>query len=726
MNGESFGNYRFLRKLAVGGMGEIFVAKRLGPEGFEKLVVIKRLLPQFSSDPRFVATFLNEARLAARLRHPNITQIHDLGKMGDTFFLCMEFVDGLNLREFILAHDRPPGRPIPIPAAVRICAKIFSALDYAHDRAEDDGRPLHIVHQDISPPNILLSREGEVKLTDFGIAKATLWGEETTLGILRGKFPYMSPEHVAGVSQDKLSDLYAVGIILYELLTGTPPFRETGSPLRLLSSIRFEPVPDPRRLRQEIPGDLLGLLLRLLEKEPERRPQNAREVLSVLEGLPEYKLCTDRELARLVLERTPAAAQPVDRDEATLPAALPLRDRGAPATAAAPPAGTPRAAPHGTGRLPWVLALLVLLAGGAAAWFLRPSFGPGPASTGADLRSRGRTGAAAPHGPAERFPAAAADAPRDTPTEAPQRPEPAAVTLTFSPDDAQVRWNGFPQAGSSPVTRSGLEPDRPHLLRIERPGYEPQERTLVLSPGEHRSVRLRLDPLPVRLDLSSQPQGARIWVDGKPVDAPTPALGLLCAPDTEHRLRVEKDGYQPWTVRLRAGRGEHRSIVADLVPLQGSIRIDSTPWTEVILDGTRLGRTPYLSDAIPAGTHTLRLVNPERMIAHEEPLRVAHGQTVKKRYRFTGTLDFSGVAAGTEIFLNSERIGTAPLPPRPLPVGNCEVTLSNREARTERRIWVRILTNATSRVLPEALPGAPGQTAAGDAAMDPPPAEGRF
>ncbi len=696
MNVETFGNYRFLRKLTVGGMGEIFLAKRLGPEGFEKLVVIKRLLPQFSSDPRFVSTFLNEARLAARLRHPNITQIHDLGKIGDTFFICMEFVDGPNLREFIRAYDTPPGDPIPIPVAVRICAKIFSALDYAHDRAEADGRPLNIVHQDISPPNILLSSEGEVKLTDFGLAKATLWGEETTMGILRGKFPYMAPEHVSGDPQDKLSDLYAAGVILYELLTGVPPFQETGSPLRLLSNIRFEPAPDPRNQREDIPEELIRILFRLLEKEPCKRPQSAREVLSVLERLPQFPLCTERDLAGLILQRTPEATRSGDRQEATLTAALPMREHRSPTPEAAggtsPPFRNTRGGPR------WLLVLLLILFGaGTAAWFFldggQPPSSPERTVVSNPPRSTEKDGLPTASGVDEK-PAVRIDSP----------PPVASVTVSYLPATARITWDGIPQETESPFMRNDLEPHRSHLLRLEKEGYTPQEHQLLLGPGDHRDLQVRLHPVPVRLDLISQPEGARIWIDGKPIPGKTPAFALPCTPDRHHRVRLKKDGYQAWETRFQAGNGEQRSIQARLIPLEGSIRIDSTPWTDVYLDGHRLGRTPYLSDRIPAGAHTLKLINRERMIEHEERFRVGHKKTLKKRYRFTGTLDLSGIREGTEIFLNNTRIGTAPLPPRTLPAGNYEVRLTNAEARTERRLWVRVLMNGTSRVQTDAAP----------------------
>lgn len=324
--------YRLLRRLKAGGMGEVFLACQRGPEGFEKLVVLKRVLAQFSSDSRFSLLFLQEARVSAQLRHPNIVQIHDFGKTEDGYFLCMEFVDGPNLREFMEVH-RERQIPVPLAAAVWIAAKIFGALDYAHERAESGGVRLRVVHRDVSPPNILLSREGEVKLSDFGLAKVEPWSHETSTGILRGKFPYMSPEYVTGRPQDHLSDLYAAGVVLFELLAGQTPFKDEGSPLKLLEEIRSKPAPDIRTFRPEVPPPLAALVASLLAKEPEERIQSARQAQLALESSPAYRGYSERKLARQIArfspgpflpgaaeleERTPSVSRPLSRPSAVL------------------------------------------------------------------------------------------------------------------------------------------------------------------------------------------------------------------------------------------------------------------------------------------------------------------------------------------------------------------------------------------------------------------------
>lgn len=280
-------------------MGEVYLGCRRGPEGFERLVALKKIVPQYAADPRFTFLFLQEARIAAQLRHPNIVQIHDLGETEEGYFLCMEFVDGPNLREFLEAH-RSRGVPVSLGAAVWIVAKVLSALDYAHERAVSGGMRLGIVHRDVSPPNILLFREGEVKLTDFGLAKVAPWSHETSTGALRGKFPYMSPEHVAGRHQDHLSDLYAAGVVLFELLAGETPFKDEGSPLKLLEEIRSKPAPDIRGLRPDTPPAVADLVRSLLAKEPAERVQSARRAQLALEGSSAYRGYSERRLARQI------------------------------------------------------------------------------------------------------------------------------------------------------------------------------------------------------------------------------------------------------------------------------------------------------------------------------------------------------------------------------------------------------------------------------------------
>ena len=279
--GESFGKYRLERALAVGGMAELFLARQSGPGGFEKQVVIKRTLPHLATNPEFVHMFLDEARIAARLSHPNIVQVFDFGEAGGSYFLVMEYLDGGDL-DTILAALRVKGRTMPPGIAALITSAACEALQYAHAFVDEHGTPLKIVHRDVSPSNIFLTHQGVVKVLDFGIAKAEGKLVHTEGGVLKGKFFYMSPEQVRGQELDGRSDVFALGAVLHELLTGHPTFERT-SALAALKAIADEPIPRLSDLVAGVPMDLEAVVTRALEREPRLRWQSASDMRLALD-----------------------------------------------------------------------------------------------------------------------------------------------------------------------------------------------------------------------------------------------------------------------------------------------------------------------------------------------------------------------------------------------------------------------------------------------------------
>lgn len=273
--------YEVLRHLATGGMAELFLAKQSGLEGFEKIVVIKRILRHLAQDQEFVSMFLDEARIAAKLTHPNIVAIYDLGRADDSYYIAMEYVSGRNVQH-ITAKQEEEGGLIPIEHTCRIIAGVCDGLHYAHSRKDYDGKPLSIVHRDISPQNILVSFAGGVKVVDFGIAKASTQLAETRAGVLKGKYAYMSPEQVRGQQIDHRSDIFALGLVMYEMLTGHRPF-ERDSSLKTLKAIVQEKPANPQEYNPEIPTAVKNLLSRALEKKPERRYKSAQEMQLAIE-----------------------------------------------------------------------------------------------------------------------------------------------------------------------------------------------------------------------------------------------------------------------------------------------------------------------------------------------------------------------------------------------------------------------------------------------------------
>jgi len=271
-----FGKYMLLERVNVGGMAEVFKAKAFGVEGFERLVAVKRILPSIAEDTEFITMFIDEAKIAVQLTHANIAQIFDLGKVGDSYFIAMEFVHGKDLRA-IFDRSRKRGEPLPVPMACYVIMKVCEGLDYAHNKKDPAGRDLNLVHRDVSPQNVLLSYDGEVKIIDFGIAKAAGKAGKTQAGILKGKFGYMSPEQVRGLPLDRKSDIFAMGICLYELLTGERLFVGE-SDFSTLEKVRNVEIMPPSTYNRRIPEELEQIVLKALAKDVDDRYQTAMDL----------------------------------------------------------------------------------------------------------------------------------------------------------------------------------------------------------------------------------------------------------------------------------------------------------------------------------------------------------------------------------------------------------------------------------------------------------------
>ncbi|MFA6034768.1 MAG: serine/threonine-protein kinase, partial [Myxococcota bacterium] len=291
-----FGKYYLLERINVGGMAEVFKAKATGVEGFEKLVAIKKILPNISEDEEFVEMFIDEAKIAVQLSHANIAQIFDLGMIEDSYFIAMEYVHGRDLRA-VFERLRKRGISMPIGSVCHAISQVCEGLEYAHRKKDSSGRELHIVHRDVSPQNILISFDGDVKLIDFGIAKAAGKVSRTQAGILKGKFGYMSPEQVRGLPVDNRSDIFSLGVILYEMLTGERLF--TGeSDFSTLEKIRNVDIKPPSRVNANIPEMLEKIVMKVLTKDADDRYQHATELSEDLHRflIQNQMLYTRREL----------------------------------------------------------------------------------------------------------------------------------------------------------------------------------------------------------------------------------------------------------------------------------------------------------------------------------------------------------------------------------------------------------------------------------------------
>ncbi len=266
---DSHQRYRVLQKIDAGGMAEVYLAEREGLEGFAKQVAIKRVLAHLSEKERFIRMFLDEARLSARLNHSNCVQVFDIGYGENSYFIVMEWVDGTSLKALV-DHYRRLGQSIPAPIAVHIVLEVAKGLAYAHELRDSEGRELHIIHRDISPPNVLLSRYGEVKIVDFGLAKANSQLEKSEPGIIKGKFGYLSPEAALGQEIDARTDVFALGIMLWELLAGRRLFLgETD--FQTVRLVQQAVVPDISAINSSVPQELARIIEKSLARLPEDR-----------------------------------------------------------------------------------------------------------------------------------------------------------------------------------------------------------------------------------------------------------------------------------------------------------------------------------------------------------------------------------------------------------------------------------------------------------------------
>ena len=274
--------YRVIDRLEAGGMAEVFRGEAQSVQGFRKQVAIKRVLPHLAQNQNFIAMFLDEARLGARLSHANIVTVFDIGAADNTYFIVMEFVDGANLKH-IMETLRKQGRRFPIKDAIFICIEACRGLSYAHETADDQGRPLHIVHRDVSPPNILVSKRGEIKLTDFGLAKATTQLERTDPGVVKGKFSYLAPEAALGQPVDARTDVFALGIVLWEMLAGRRLFLgETD--YQTVKLVQKAEIPSLQRVNPEADAEFEAVLHKALARDPAQRFQSARDFGDALTG----------------------------------------------------------------------------------------------------------------------------------------------------------------------------------------------------------------------------------------------------------------------------------------------------------------------------------------------------------------------------------------------------------------------------------------------------------
>jgi len=503
-----FGKYKLIQPLAQGGMAEIFLAKQQGPAGYEKTVVIKRVLSHYSAHPDFVAMFLDEARLAAQLSHPNIVQIFDFGEAEGSYYLCMEYLRGEDLNTIAKLAQRK-GVAISAQVAAIVVAAACDALHYAHTLRSDDGEPLNIVHRDISPSNLFITYQGVVKVLDFGIARAEGKVVKTATGMIKGKLSYMAPEQAKGGDLDGRADVWALGTVLQELLTGKRLFWR-GNDVESFRALLDEPIPLPSETNPNVPRELDEICVRALMRNPADRFDSAREMYA--------------ELDDFLSSRTYVPSQ-------TLLQSFMQELVGQEVIEGKLKSGVSKAAKSGS----------------------HQSTPPAPEETRAApaTASMRRSAVAEPRREPLR-PAPAAAARRESPTSAAARPAPIA-----SPPPRPTSRIGLISAGAAAglvlfaavaVLLPKRQPEEPAPKPVVAEMVREDERPVVdepvrAQPPEVKPVPVAVETKPVepkptrgQLDVNCVPW-CRIFIDGKDTGKVSPALGITL-PAGKHRLRV--------------------------------------------------------------------------------------------------------------------------------------------------------------------------------------------
>jgi serine/threonine-protein kinase len=563
--GERFGRYRLRGILGQGGMGRLYVAEQVGIEGFSKVVALKRILPHLADSQHFRAMFLNEARVAARLEHPNIVATFELGEVDGNYFISMEYLSGEDLAA-ILTRCQGAG-PMPIEIAAALAQQSANGLHYAHEMRDTSGKALELVHRDVSPLNIFVTYYGMVKLLDFGIVKGVTDPSRTVPGVFKGKYAYCSPEQLDGGVVTRQTDIFCLGIVLWECLTGRRLFlRDTDA--ATIDAVRDHEIEPPSALRKDVPRELDQIVLQALSRQRVARFGTAHAFSEALDkflaGRSERP--TSRSIGlwleslfgseRATLKKAIAQGNEVEAALNRLPSFDGDRVPFGESTDRAP---SRAAGPAGAPRMPWS----------------RKTNAAGPLPTGSTSSSipgapiAARTtpiGAAA----ARMTPARMESSPAQRPTtplrrqvlaglasalvvmsvtlfiarsrtkvEAPVVAAPvvttASLALTTEPSGAQIFIDGDPSGMTTPYRLTGLHAHRPIEVRLDKVGFRPVTEKIELGPGETQSRSFKLVEDNGTVILDGLPPQASIYIDDKQVEARGPLVLSL----GEHRLRAE-------------------------------------------------------------------------------------------------------------------------------------------------------------------------------------------
>lgn len=631
---QSLGDYRLLALLATGGMAEIYLAKDKNRRKAERLVVIKRIFPHLAKQQRFVDMFLDEGNIAAKLDHPNIVKIYESSREGDEYFIAMEYLEGESLG-YLVKQLRMKGRALPTPLAAGIVAQVCDGLDYAHKLCDESGKPMNIVHRDVSPHNIIILYSGGVKLVDFGIAKAASKIHKTRVGTLKGKLTYISPEQYKTGEVDARSDVFSLGVVFWELLTRRRLFkRETEKDM--MRATLSGTIPRVRDIQPGVSPELEAVVQKALQREADDRYQTAGEMHEAIQdalgaigatcepdeisvfvsaAFEERAQTKQRLLREIRAQREDQEPSDISRSEIIAPqirddeieddddiAEMVTPTDEGDYIAEAPTANVPNplelalarreTAPIGLPTAVWValpLAFLVII----MIILLASADKSTKAADRSDTADQTELAAAS-------VPATPAVAPVDSPDGGSviSDPQYSVLAVRSRPSGCRVKIDGAEIVGLTPRERITIEAGATHKITVLCKNHLRESKEVDVEAGE----RITLDFAPVR---------------------------------KREEPKAEKAPKKPEQPNERAKTASRPASKPKPKPKPGFLRLDTYPWSEIYLGDRKLGMTPLVEHQLPAGTHQLTAVNPGRSLKKSFKVTIKPGQITKMRIELT-------------------------------------------------------------------------------------------
>ncbi|EKD42087.1 MAG: Serine/threonine protein kinase [uncultured bacterium] len=599
MTTTKLGDYIILDKIAHGGMAEVYKAKTSDPLGIERLVVIKRILPHIASQPEYVEMLVDEAKIAVHFTHGNIAQVYDLGRIGDDYFIVMEYVDGRTLSQILRAfRDKPD--PIPVDVVVYTMMEICRALDYIHNKKDVSGVPLGIVHRDISPQNIIISYSGNIKVIDFGVAKSLEKLNQTEAGVLKGKFAYMSPEQARGQLVDHQSDLFSVGILLWELLTQTRLFKRNNNKETVQAVLKYK-IPKPSDLRPEISSSLEKIIMKALSRYKWFRYKQAADIADDLEKLlykeyPDFRplhiaeflyryfgpeadeshLPLEIKLPPVDLEKTKKTSQVSIHTEKTkkekikIPFLFKLKSK--PLKYLAAPLGL------------LIISMFFLFLGQHKARLIL-EINPGSAFVSLndeeiervpeglyalDVDANEKISLKVKQSGKKDFVASLELMDGETKKMNVQLEESSTIAQNLwvetVPAGAEIFLDDKPINHQTPYELKSLKGNHDYKIGFYLPNYQYEEKSFRVSDQQNQKITVNLKILVAGIEINSTPAGASIYVNGD-YWGMTPYVNLNLIPGQTYEFDFKLDGYVSQHITTQLKAGEKKPLSIDLIPL---------------------------------------------------------------------------------------------------------------------------------------------------------------